>query len=148
VSGAGRGWAELLAAAERIRTAAIERSPGLATSMIHAIGWATVDADRARRELDELLGPASWVPVGREPLLGARAWRRGPGAGAVEAPELLVLEPDTEGRLAAFLARFGEGVAAVYLRATAGAGAAGTISDGIVPGAPAWGPHAVVLGER
>jgi len=43
-------------------------------------------------------------------LLGARSWRIGDGPVA-----LLLLEPRTEGRLAAALARRGEGVAAIYL---------------------------------
>ena len=34
---------------------------------------------------------------------------------------LLLLEPDTEGRLAATIARHGEGVVAVYVRASGGA---------------------------
>jgi hypothetical protein len=50
-------------------------------------------------------------------------------------PLLLILEPDTEGRLAASLARHGEGIAAIYVAAGAGAAfAAGSLSR------PATGP--------
>jgi len=154
MSGAGAGWTELLAAAASIRAAAAGRTPEVAGTTIVAIGWATVEADRACRELDELLGPAAWLTRDRDPLLGARAWRREPRPVPGEGIDLLVLEPDTEGRIAAFLARFGEGVAMVRVRATgaAGVGAAapgGRASVGrLVAGTPAWGPHVVVQGDR
>jgi hypothetical protein len=80
-----------------------------------------------------------------------------------------VLEPDTEGRLAAALARSGEGVAAIYLapkpRDTAAAGGAspterpqridptrlghpapGPLGSGrLLLARPTWGPHVIVL---
>jgi hypothetical protein len=149
-------WTVLAEAAEAIRTAAAARDPRAAGLPVAAIGWATVEHERAIRELDALLGaprdagpgaapdaaagPGAWAPIGRDPALGAQAWLRDPG-GAAGDPSLVVLEPDTEGRLAASLARFGEGVAVAYLGA--GRPPGGTL----VRGGPAWGPHAVVLGE-
>lgn len=138
-------WADLLGAADRIRGAASDADQGLARLPLAAIGWATVEAERAIRELDAAVSsdePANaastWTEVGRDATLGARVWERGPGA-AQPGPALLVLEPDTEGRLAASLARFGEGVAAIYL-------GEGPIRPGrLVGGGKPWGPHVVVL---
>ena len=73
----------------------------------------------------------------RDALLGASVWRREPSPGSGARPALFVLEPDTEGRLAAVLARFGEGVAAAYL---AGRGE----QERIVPVNARWGPYAIV----
>jgi hypothetical protein len=114
--------AEILGAAHRLVDAAAERDSTLRGSEIRAIGWATVELDRAERELGYALGlppaeAARWVPGTREVALGAAA-RIGPRLG--EGPLLILLEPDTEGRLAATLARHGEGVAAVYVRTAAG----------------------------
>ena len=73
-----------------------------------AIGWATVDRERFWR---------TWPPprpedLAGDPHLGAFALRdRASGPG----PADLVIEPDTEGRLAASLARSGEGPAALLL---------------------------------
>ena len=132
---------EVIAAAEAIRAGAAEREPRVAELPITAIGWASVDADRALEEL----GGGAWQAVDREALLGARVWRRAPAAdGGIE---LRVLEPDTEGRLAAFLARFGEGVAAVYLRAAGTEGERLSNAGRLVGGGPVWGPHTIVLGD-
>ncbi len=79
-----------------------------------AVGWATVDLDRATAEL-RALGP--FLPTSPDLLLGATA-RTGPGgpaAGAPGRPSVVLLEPSTEGRLAAILARRGEGWAALYV---------------------------------
>ena len=135
-------WAVLLEAAAAARSAAAGLDGRLATLPIAGVGWATVEHERAERELDELLGSAGeWIPAERDPALGARAWwREDPLKG--EGPLLVVLEPETEGRLAASLARFGEGVAVVYL----GSGRRGPGT--LVRGGPAWGPHAVVLQPR
>lgn len=122
---------------------------------VAAIGFASVDAQRfaaergwqiisARR--DAVLGAAASVVAGE-----ARSGLRG-----------LVLEPDTEGRIAASLARLGEGPAVLYLlpaggldevrkrinrhggRVTGeGAGPFGR-AFALVGGAP-WGPHVVVV---
>jgi hypothetical protein len=121
-------------------------------------GWATVELDRAEREVGEALrnlGP--WTAEARpdEPLLGAtcRLMRfRGDR-------DLLLLEPSTEGRLAASLARHGEGSVALWLHADADAvdraraagfilsrGARGPLgTERLVVGGPAWGPHLLVV---
>ncbi len=81
-----------------------------------AIGWATVDIDRATTELTIALGLRGDEPFRvasrSEALGGAVRIAAGvlPGGGS-----LAVLEPDTEGRLAGSLARLGEGPVAVWL---------------------------------
>ena len=137
-----------------------------------ALGWATVDADRAtaatQRDAD-----FSFTTLPDDEHLGARV------AGSLDRrPATLVLEPATEGRLAATLVRGGEGPAALYLVAgagglerlvaagwaarevPAGAGAAAgarvavgaaAIRPGplgpalLLPGGVAWGPHLLVV---
>ena len=80
-----------------------------------AIGWATVDLDRAAADLAVEAGiDASLVhPAPDDEALGAVARRIDLADGT-----LLILEPHTEGRLAAALARHGEGPVAVYLAAS------------------------------
>jgi hypothetical protein len=75
------------------------------------IGWATVELDRAATELASIAG-GDIARAERDTLLGATARIR-PGSGA--GPAVILLEPFTEGRLAAFLARHGEGPAVLYL---------------------------------
>ena len=90
------------------------------------IGWATVELDRAERELTAILAPEGLSPFEPAPsdgILGAFCRTASLPDGG---PRILLLEPSTEGRLAAFLARSGEGVSAVYL------GPAG--SEDAVPG--------------
>lgn len=141
-------WDELVSAGEEIRDAAVIADPSLADLPLAGIGWATVEAERAVVELETLFtasgagegspSPMSWTPVERDPALGARAWLRAT-ATSLAIPWLVVLEPDTEGRIAASLARFGEGVAVLYL-------GDGAIRPGrLVRGGPAWGPHVVIL---
>ena len=149
-------WWELGAAASAIHAAAAARDPAVTGNVLAGIGWATVEGERAIRELDQLLGPAPWHPATRDELLGAAAWMRAEPANP--STMLVVLEPDTEGRLAASLARWGEGVLAVYVRPPAAddveppaqpgtAPGSGPLGPGrLVAGAPAWGPHVVVLG--
>jgi hypothetical protein len=84
------------------------------------LGWATVELDRAADELGMWLGDALApdAPDATDPLLGARARLR--AAGGLPGDAVALLEPSTEGRLAASLARDGEGPAALYLRPAAG----------------------------
>jgi len=162
--------ASLLAAA----TQALPES--LADHRIVGIGWATVDLERAAAQLDPALAlPADgWTPATRDQLLGATAllgpWLAltpGPALGPDgRGPRLVLLEPDTEGRLAASLARHGEGVAVVYvtnssdergaLVPTHAGGSPGTparssVAPGplgrgrLLLGGPISGPHVVVL---
>jgi hypothetical protein len=73
---------------------------------------ATVDADRAVRDLAPALGDA-WHEAGTDEVLGARCRRLTLGRG-----ELVLAEPSDEGYVAACLARFGEGPVAVALDGT------------------------------
>ena len=133
---------DLLAAAAAIRANAAERDPALAAIPIAAIGWATVDHERAMGELDAALDidAEPWLVLPRDAAMGASARVRSLGGGT---PTLVVLEPDTEGPLAASLVRFGEGVAAVYLdAATVGAT---EVRGRRATSGPAWGPHVIVL---
>lgn len=78
-----------------------------------AVGWATVELDRAAEELAHLLEPdAAFRDAPSSVLLGARC-RVGSAAGQATL-RIVLLEPDTEGRLAATLARSGEGWAATW----------------------------------
>ena len=74
-------------------------------------GWATVDLERAERELRDLPAPGStFEDAPRSSVLGARCRRaRGPSD-----KWIVILEPDAEGRIAGFLARHGEGWAATW----------------------------------
>jgi hypothetical protein len=161
--------------ARRVQARDVERHAWMAHLVIVGIGWATVELDRAERELAPLRC-TGWDDAQRDELLGATVRRC-----RDEAPRLLLLEPDTEGRLAAFLVRFGEGVGAVYLgdpvrpaakdptplplpadlrafeprdHGTLGRRSAGTLGPRgpgplgpgrVLLGGPAWGPHIVVL---
>jgi hypothetical protein len=75
------------------------------------LGWGTVDAERLA---------ATWSATLRalpaDEQLGARAWLIADGLPAEAGERTILLEPSTEGRLAATLARFGEGPAALYVR--------------------------------
>ena len=143
-------WAALVAAAEAIRAGVAARDPWLGELPIVGIGWATVELDRAAREL---AGIATFSGAPRDATLGGTARR---AAGDRTRTTLILLEPDTEGLLAAALVRFGEGVAAVYLgpldRADVddtprlGPSRPGPLGPArLVSGRPAWGPHALVL---
>jgi hypothetical protein len=104
-----------------------------------AVGWATVDWERAAAEL----GQAALEPADPEPALGARAWRARTGS-----IDLVLLEPSTEGRLAAFLARHGEGLAVLYLSVRTSAPgrptALGRNGRLIEPRNP-WGPFLIAV---
>ena len=129
-----------------------------------AIGWATVDRERFLADL----GPGSNEELQRDAHLGAFAIRhRAAGPGHDEAgpgPQVLVLEPDTEGRLVATLVRNAEGPAAIYFAAGRGLDAfvtdarrrgapVSTIQPGplgpsvVLLGGPPWGPHLIVVGR-
>ncbi|HET9082998.1 MAG TPA: hypothetical protein VFN41_01240 [Candidatus Limnocylindrales bacterium] len=72
-------------------------------------GWATVELDRAEAEVRAALGvDLRFAEAERSRLLGARCRR----AATSDGQWIVLLEPDTEGRLPAFLARRGEGWAA------------------------------------
>jgi hypothetical protein len=153
-----------------------EESPAAGTGAepleLVGLGWCTVDLERTESELDPWLGPR---PVGQPPgteldrdgllgdeHLGARARLR-EGAGLPGA-WMVLLEPSTEGRTAASLARDGEGPCALYLRPAVGLDAwldaareagitASARRDGpfgaqvLLAGSPA-GPHVIVTEGR
>jgi hypothetical protein len=80
-----------------------------------AVGWATVELDRAVTELGAALGvPADrFADAAASISLGARCLV---ADGVLpDGVSLALLEPNTEGRLAATLARHDEGPAAVWL---------------------------------
>ena len=128
------------------------------------VAWATVDLDRAADELGPWLLPADDGSIdGDEPLLGARTRCR--RTTALPGSVIILAEPSTEGRLAASLARDGEGPCAIYLRSAGGLGAWVERARGrgvavserrtgplgpcvMVPGAATAGPHVIVLGRH
>ncbi len=135
--------------------------------LLVGLGWATVDLDRAEAELDPWLGPrpenSAAAGAGRpDDHLGARTRPRA-GAG-LPGSWTILLEPSSEGRVAASLARDGEGPCALYLYPAAGLDewldvaserglTASARRDGpfglqaLLAGAPA-GPHVIVVEGR
>jgi hypothetical protein len=122
----------------------------VAGAHLAAIGWATVELDRAEADLGAQLG-TSFEPTNRDALLGATV-RRSTGIG----PPIFIEEPDTEGRLTGALAKHGEGPVALYLRVTDLSALPGTLSirAGSGPLGPArlvldgkpWGPFLILVG--
>jgi hypothetical protein len=158
--------AGLLGKATELRTDAAARDPWLMGLPIVGIGWATVELERAAEDLDSAFNRAgmpqpAWAPATRDDLLGATTWvsrEWWPTWGSDDPPALVLLEPDTEGRLAATLARFGEGVGAIYLAARPedpvsridparlGRPSPGPLGSGrLVLARPTWGPNVIVL---
>jgi hypothetical protein len=125
-----------------------------------AVGYATVDLDRAAREVatDLVLPPAVIRDAAESVILGARC--RLLEATTDVGLALVLLEPSTEGRIAAFLARFGEAFAVTWY-ATWGsdpthAGMAGGASgrgpgplgiERLVAGDPSHGPFRLVVAD-
>ncbi len=103
----------ILAAAEAIVADAVAADPALAGARLIGVGWATVERDRAERELGAALGvELRTAEAARDDELGA-------SQRVAVAPDLgvrlVLLEPDTEGVLAGLLARHAEGVVAAYV---------------------------------
>lgn len=118
------------AGAAEVADAPIPAHPnGLATLI--AVGWATVDLERAAS--DAGIDPAQRLELAPDRALGARAV-------LLESGPVVLLEPDTEGRIAASLARFGEGPAAIYLAA----GDGGIPSRAAPPASGPFGRSAVM----
>ena len=109
-----------------------------------ARGWATVELERAEREVGAALGgDLRFTDARRSALLGARCrLAKAPGGQWV-----VLLEPDTEGRLAGFLARHGEGWAVTWERGVAGASAVpGPLGPELLArDGPVRGPFRLVL---
>jgi len=124
-----------------------------------AVIWATVDLERVLRELG--LEPGLAASTVDDPLLGGRVLdldepvpaASGTVVGLAGARRIALAEPSTEGRLAAFLARHGEGPAGRYVGvaldlaaiATRAATAGMAVSR---PAAGPFGPEVLVLGGR
>ena len=118
-----------------------------------ALGWATVELDRAASELASELGRTvgSFVVAPDSVALGARC--RVAHVALGDGLALAILEAATEGRLAATLARLGEGPAAVWF--AAGPDAAWVDAaparpgpfgpERILPGGPVHGPHRFLI---
>ena len=118
-----------------------------------ALGWATVDLDRAERSfLETFTGRMEREDARRDDvLLGARC--RTLRATDPSMPLVVLVEPATEGRLAALLARHGEGPAVAWLRSVAVVSrpARSVATDGpfgpetLLPGSPRHGPHRLLV---
>ena len=109
-----------------------------------AVGWATVELDRAARELSHLLAAgAGFSPAASSVILGARC-RSAPAAEA--GLWIALLEPDTEGRLAGSLARNGEGWAATWVVPAATGATSATRTRGLSAARPGpFGPERLLL---
>jgi hypothetical protein len=122
-----------------------------------AIGYATVDLDRAAEEARSTIARAGPAEAADDPLRGARCRLLTGTTG----PLIVLLEPYTEGPLSGALARFGEGPIVEYVITAAAPGAraaaAGirlsSAADGpfgrsrLVVGGPRWGPYLIVLDD-
>jgi hypothetical protein len=142
------------AAAERIRAFAADavsaaRLPDGAGRLV-AVGWATVETDRAVGELADALGiaPTSFQAALPSVVLGASCL-------VLDVPlpgdvALAVVEPATEGRIAAGLARWDEGpLVAWYAAAETEPRADGRLGpfgpERLVGRDPLTGPHRLLV---
>jgi hypothetical protein len=132
-----------------------ELGPG-ARVEVAAVGWATVELDRAEASLGAELA-TNFEPTTRDALLGAMV-RRSMGGSTGAVPLILIEEPDTEGRLSGALAKHGEGPVALYLRVPSLEQLPGTLSiragNGpfgparlVLGGAP-WGPFVILVADQ
>ena len=119
-----------------LRAVGRDAGPAVGIPAVVAVGWATVDLDRAERQLVEAgVVPGPLIVAGAVEALGATSRRADDSA--FDVP-LVLLEPVTEGRLAATLARRGEGPCAIIV------GAASVGLATLVPGGSTTGPHLLV----
>lgn len=130
--------------------AIVERLAG--TGARRVPGWATVELDRAERDIAADLAwpePTDVRDVADDVLLGARCRLL---TFEPADRELVLLEPATEGRIAASLARFGEGPVVLYLilaeeqfgQLVRAAGPAGLVLS--TEAAGPFGPQRLVMG--
>ncbi len=107
-------------------------------------GWATVELDRAEAEVRAAAGvDLRFVAAERSRLLGARCRR----ASTPDGGWVVLLEPDTEARLAAFLAWHGEGWAVTWeAGASKRPGTPGPLGPELLAGdQPVRGPFRLIL---
>lgn len=93
---------------------------GTSASLV-GVAWSTVELDRAETELGNWLtgsDPAAALADGADAHLGARTRVR--RTHALPGGRIVLAEPSTEGRLAASLARDGEGPCALYVAPAGG----------------------------
>jgi hypothetical protein len=120
-----------------------------------ALGWATVDLDRAAVDLAAELGlaVAAFLPAADSIVLGARC--RAADGVLPSGATLAILEPRTEGHLAAALARHGEGPTVTWVRSS-GAPTRRSASlrpgpfgpERLEPGAPRQGPFLLLIEDE
>jgi hypothetical protein len=105
-----------LAAAPDPSDVELERAVLRGAPRLLGLGWATVDAARAVTEVAAATGirPEAFAPGTADASLGAAAL-----VGRLPRLAVAILEPSTEGRLAAALARHGEGPCAIYVATSA-----------------------------
>jgi len=127
---------------ERIRAfaadAAVPQRTPLAATGLAAVGWATVDLDRAVGQLARALDvdEAAFVEAAQSIALGAHCRVAVAVDSLGRSVALAVLEPSTEGRLAAALARLDEGPVAAWYATVDTAGAPVDALPG--PFGPEW----------
>ncbi len=138
--------------AERI-AAAVQTDVPFPGARPHAIGWATVELDRAEAELSVALG----LPAGAFGEAASSAALGASGCIAVgvlpDGLSLVILEPSTEGRLAGTLARHGEGPAVVWYATGSAATGVGLATaqpgpfgpERLVADDPIHGPHRFLI---
>ena len=129
-----------------------DRSPAPG-ARLHAVGWATVDLDRATAELAGELGlaPGAFADAPESATLGARS--RVASAVLPDGLTIVILEPSIEGRLATTLARLDEGPVVAWYAVEPG-GADGSRRparpgpfgpERLVAGDPVHGPHRFLI---
>jgi hypothetical protein len=140
--------------------AARARLEPLGELTVVALGYAILDLDQAEADANATIAHDGARPAPDDALLGARCRIVVTPSG----PWIVLLEPSTEGRLAASLARYGQVPIVEYLAPTThGAGTvAAASSSGIalspptggplglerlVLGNPPWGPHLILVDE-
>jgi len=137
--------------AARLAAAQPSRRP-TADARLVALGWATVDLERALAALATALGVPddAFVEAPESVALGARCLVAAAALPGGEA--LAILEPSTEGRLATTLARLDEGPTIAWYAGLgddpAGVGPARTGPFGperLVGGDPIHGPHRFLI---
>ncbi|MGH2406483.1 MAG: GNAT family N-acetyltransferase [Candidatus Limnocylindrales bacterium] len=111
-----------------LRALAVRGLEVAADHPVMAVGWGTVDGQRAAAEL----APLRFVAAPPDGNLGAFAWRGVLDDGTV----LLLVEPSSEGPLAAALARFGEGPVAIWIADASPSSARGPAASAL--GGEAW----------
>jgi hypothetical protein len=126
-----------------------------------AVGWGTVDLERAEQQLRRTVAHRHVAPAPDDDLLAARCRIVVP----IDGPLIVLLEPSTEGPLAASLARYGEEPIAEYLapiprdaevvsRAVSAGIGLSAVSEGplgpsrLVLAGGRWGPHLILVEQR